>query len=290
MSWRTVVITNRCKLDLSMGYMVVRSEETKRIFIDEIAIVIIENPAVSITGCLLTELARRKVRVIFCDEKRSPYGELQPYIGSHDSSSKIRTQIAWSDERKKAVWTQIVTEKIRNQAELLYSFDYITEGDLLSEYIEQIEFGDTTNREGHAAKVYFNALFGKDFSRGQENAINASLNYGYSLILSAFNRTVCANGYLTQIGIFHDNMFNAYNFSCDLMEPFRVIVDNEVLGMHLTEFNRDLKYRLISLLNETYVINGSEQSLINTIKIYSKSVFDAINDNDLSLIRFAKLI
>lgn len=58
MSWRTVVITNRCKLDLSMGYMVVRSEETKRIFIDEIAIVIIENPAVSITGCLLTELAR----------------------------------------------------------------------------------------------------------------------------------------------------------------------------------------------------------------------------------------
>ena len=85
-------------------------------------------------------------------------------------------------------------------------------------------------------------------------------------------------------------MFNAYNFSCDLMEPFRVIVDNEVLGMHLTEFNRDLKYRLISLLSETYVINGSEQSLINTIKIYSKSVFDAINDNDLSLIRFAKLI
>ena len=53
MSWRTVVITERCKLDLSMGYMVVRGEETVRILIDEMAMLMIENPAVSMTGCLL---------------------------------------------------------------------------------------------------------------------------------------------------------------------------------------------------------------------------------------------
>ena len=33
----------------------------------------------------------------------------------------------------------------------------------LGEYIENIEINDVTNREGHAAKVYFNALFGKIF-------------------------------------------------------------------------------------------------------------------------------
>ena len=51
MSWRTVIIANRCKLDLKMGYMVVRGEETKRVFLDEIDILLIENPAVSLTGC-----------------------------------------------------------------------------------------------------------------------------------------------------------------------------------------------------------------------------------------------
>lgn len=60
MSWRIVVISKRCKLDLKMGYMVVRSEETKRIYLDEISMVIIENIAVSITGCLLAELKRTK--------------------------------------------------------------------------------------------------------------------------------------------------------------------------------------------------------------------------------------
>ena len=35
---------------------------------------------------------------------------------------------------------------------------------LLKQYQENVESGDRTNREGHAAKVYFNALFGMDFS------------------------------------------------------------------------------------------------------------------------------
>ena len=67
MSWRTVVITSRCKLDYKMGFMVVRSEETRKIFLDEIAILLIENPAVSLTGCLLEALVEKKIRVVFCD-------------------------------------------------------------------------------------------------------------------------------------------------------------------------------------------------------------------------------
>lgn len=78
MSWRTVIISTRCKLDLKMGYMFVRGEETKRIFLDEIAVLMIENLAVSMTGCLLEALTEKKVRVIFCDSKRSPLAELAP--------------------------------------------------------------------------------------------------------------------------------------------------------------------------------------------------------------------
>lgn len=290
MSWRTVVITNRCKLDLSMGYMVIRGEETKRIFIDEIAVLIIENPAVSLTGCLLLELVKNKIRVIFCDEKFSPYGELQPYIGCHDSSGKIRTQIAWSENQKKSVWTEIAEEKIRNQAKILKIFGYEKESEMLKDYISEIHFDDETNREGHAAKVYFNVLFGKDFARSLDNPTNAALNYGYSLLLSAFNREVSLCGYLSQLGLHHRNVDNPYNLSCDLMEPFRAAVDNEVILMKATKFEKEEKHRLLDLLSKPVIINKTEQTMLNAVKIYTKSVFDAVNDSDVSKITFAKVI
>lgn len=102
-------------------------------------------------------------------------------------------------------------------------------------------FGDETNREGHAAKVYFNALFGKDFTRTEDSPLNAALNYGYSIILSLFTREIVSNGYITQIGLFHDNMFNQFNLACDLMEPYRPIVDRFVVEMKPTQFEKDEK-------------------------------------------------
>ena len=114
------------------------------------------------------------------------------------------------------------------------------------------------------------------------------LNYGYSIILSAFNREISNLGYLSQLGLFHDNMFNFYNFSCDLMEPFRVIVDEEVVKMQCLSFEKEDKYRLISLLNKEVVINSKNETLSNAIRIYCKSVCDAIENQDISLIRFVR--
>ena len=113
MSWRTVVITSRCNLDYKMGFMVVRAEDTKKIFLDEIAVLLIENPAVSLTGCLLEALVEKKIRVVFCDARRTPNAELVPYYNSYDCSRKIKAQIAWTDDLKGAVWADIVAEKIQ---------------------------------------------------------------------------------------------------------------------------------------------------------------------------------
>lgn len=85
MSWRTVIISNQSKLDYKMGYLVVRGIETRRIHIDEILNLVIENPAVSMTGCLIEVLVEKKIKVIFCDSKRNPTAELVPHHGSHDS-------------------------------------------------------------------------------------------------------------------------------------------------------------------------------------------------------------
>lgn len=287
MTWRTIVISKRAKLDYQLGYMVVRNEEVTKIHLGEISTVLIESTAVSITTSLLAELTKKKIKVIFCDEKRNPSSELIGYYGSHDTSNKVRKQIQWNSNIKDAVWTEIVTEKIRKQKELL---EYLgkEESGVLQSYLDEICWKDETNREGHAAKVYFNALFGLSFTRTEDSLVNAALNYGYSIILSAFTREIVAGGYITQLGLFHDNMFNQFNFASDLMEPFRILVDREVVNMSMTEFAQDEKMRLVNILNQEVMIDGRKQYVNNAIKIYCKSVFDALNENDSALIRFYK--
>lgn len=285
MSWRTIVVTQRAKLDLQMNHLVIRMEEVTKIHLSEVSVLLIDSPAVSLTTGLLAELARRKIKVIFCDEKRLPISQLVPFYGSHDTSQKYKKQIQWSDEMKKLLWAEIVAEKIRKQAEFLDERGR-EESRLLWQYIGEVQAGDESNREGHAAKVYFNALFGMDFSRTQENFINVALNYGYSILLSMFAKEIVSQGYFTQLGIFHDNMFNQWNLACDMMEPFRILVDRQVCKMELTEFAKKEKLELVDILNHSVYIDGNQEYVSKAIRIFSKSVFDAMNDGDISAIRF----
>ena len=288
MSWRVVVVSSCAKLELKTSYLVIRTEnDIKKIHLSEMSVLIIESTAVSITAALLCELTRSRIKVIFCDEKRNPQSELVNYYGSHDTSLKIRNQIDWKSVTKQQVWTEIIREKISNQYRVLKDLG-CEEMNLLEGYIQELQFNDSTNREGHAAKVYFNAVFGKSFTRTHDNSINAGLNYGYAIILSVFNREIVANGYITQLGLFHDNMFNEFNLSCDLMEPFRQIIDKKILTMNYEEFGHNEKMEILNVLNDEVKIDGKSQYVSNAIRIYSKSVLDALNENDISLIRFMK--
>lgn len=286
MAFRTVVIKNRAKLDYKMDYLVVRSEEeVKRIYLDEISILIVESTAVSLTAYLLAELVKKKIKVIFCNEQRNPVSELCSFYGSHNTSRKVREQIKWNEETKKFVWAEIIRAKISGQISNLPA-DMKSASEKMSSYLPEIKPGDETNREGHAAKIYFNALFGMSFSRSDENFINAALNYGYSIILSAFNREITANGYLTELGIAHDNLFNPFNLSCDFMEPFRPFVDREVLQMEHDKFDHEDKIRLVNVLNNMIKIDDKKQHLSNAIHIFTLSVIDALSENDISKIKF----
>lgn len=290
MSFRTVVISNRCKLDLRMNYMVVRGADDQiKVLLDEMDMLIVENPAVSLTGCLLEALISRKVKVVFCDSRHDPHSELIPYYGSHDCSRKIRNQMKWPPALQGNLWTMIVKEKIKKQGDFLSELGYDAESDMLYGYVDEIAYRDGTNREGHAAKVYFNKIFGMDFTREQDTAINAALDYGYSLLLSLFNREVVGNGYLTQLGIFHDNIYNPFNLSCDLMEPYRILVDRIVYQKRFVRFETEEKHAVLEVLKSEVMIRRSRQVLPNAIKIYVKSIFDALLYEDVGQVLFYEL-
>lgn len=282
MSWRVVVISNRSKLDYKMGSLVVRSEDSeKRIFLDDISVLMCETTAISITAYLLAELTARKIKVIFCDNKHNPASELIPMYGSYVSSGRIREQIAWSDEAKAKAWQEITKAKITNQAKVLAKAGESEKSAQLITYAEQVTPGDTTNREGHAAKVYFNALFGLDFYRDANDIRNAILNYGYTILLSCFNREIAASGYLTQLGIWHDNAENPFNLGSDLMESFRPLIDWFAYEhSYFKVLEKEEKMQIVSLLNSQVKIDNSTQYLNNAIGIYSRSVFNALADND----------
>ena len=223
MGWRTVVVNKNCKLSYKNDYLVIRSETLQMIHLSEINLIIVENGMVSITSYLINELINNKIKLIFCDEKHNPAGEVMPYYGSFNTSKKILNQIKWKKERKDEIWRQIVKYKIHNQAMLLKKLD-IAGYEKLLEFEKKVEIADKTNREGHAAKVYFNLLFTKDFVRGTNSMINSGLDYGYAIILSTINKDVVSKGYITQIGINHKSEFNQFNLTLSLIhisEPTR---------------------------------------------------------------------
>lgn len=285
MTWRTVIISQRAKLDLKLNHLVIRQGGlTQKVFIGEIALLIIESTAVSLTASLISELNKNKVKVIFCDEKRNPASELISYYGSHNTSLRVKEQINWDENIKKEVWTEIIKQKITHQMNHL-KMRGNEEFLILENYIDNIELGDVTNREGHAAKVYFNSLFGKTFSRTQDNPINSALNYGYGLILSIVNREIVSRGYITQLGLFHDNQFNEFNLSSDIMEPYRILVDRKIYEMKPKKFDSEEKYEIINLLNEDIIIDNKKRVVLNGIGMYVKSVLNALSKGDVNLIK-----
>lgn len=283
-------MSSRSKLELKNNYLVIRSDTVKRIHIDEISVLLIENTGCALTASLLELLWNKKVAVIFCDRKRNPGAQLIPYYNSHDCSARTFAQINWDDDHKKKVWALIVKEKIRNQGRLLSAVGKRNASDLLLGYAEDVQDGDITNREGHAAKVYFNALFGSSFTRDSDCFVNSALNYGYGILLSIVNREIVANGYLTQLGIFHKNVYNQFNLSCDVMEPLRPLFDYSViaLGIHDDDLCHEDKLAILETLNKRVSIATIGNTVLNAVGIYTRSVLTSLDKQDVNQIRFCE--
>ena len=283
MSFRTVVIKNRSKLDLHMNYLVCRNNEETRVYIPEISVLILESTAISLTTALLSELVKNNVKIIFCDERHNPESEVMPFYGSYNSLDSINKQIKWKKDNKEKVWTYIIHQKIKKQKEFLLDFGKIQEANLLASYIEDIELNDSTNREGHAAKVYFNAIWGLNFTRRDSDFVNGALNYGYAILLACFNRVLTSKGYLTQLGIWHKNEFNEFNLACYLMEPFRILIDRIVFQINKDDQN--FKSKILEIFELKVKIAGKEQYFENAISIYVQSVLDALENGGINRIK-----
>lgn len=286
MGWRYVIIRSHCKLSYKNDYMMVHKDVCHRIHLSEIHTVLIEHTDVTITAYLISKFMEFKINLIFCDEQYDPQGQVVNFYGAHDTSKKFISQIHWQEEIKNKVWTAIVEQKIRNQRQLLryLKLDSYNE---LDKNLEKIKINDSTNQEAQAAKIYFKSLFGQNFTREDIIDINHALNYGYTILLGIVNREVVKQGYCTQLGVHHCGPFNYFNLSCDLMEPFRPLVDRYVFFHQEEPFDHKYKRALVQIFNEKIQLSQGEYYINNAIQKYITSIFKALDMQELKeIIKF----
>lgn len=278
MGWRTVIVNKHSKLTYKSNHLIFKdASRTEMIHLSEIDVLLLETTDIVLSTMLIKRLVDENILVIFCDDKRLPTALLTPYYGRHDSSLQLAKQISWDEAIKADVWTTIIAQKIINQSLFLGASGFYEKSQSIMDLYHGLENYDPSNREGHAARIYFNTLFGNDFSREQDNNINAGLDYGYTLLLSMFARELVVTGCMTQFGLKHSNQFNQFNFASDIMEPFRPLIDQIVYENRSASFVQ-IKRHLFSIFSNTYQYNGKEMYLTNIVSDYTKKVVKSLNN------------
>lgn len=286
MGWRTVVVNTHSKLSYKNNHLIFKdASRTELIHLSEVDILLLETTDIVLSTMLIKRLVDENILVIFCDDKRLPTAYLMPYYGRHDSSLQLSRQIAWDEDTKAQVWTTIIAQKILNQAFYLGSCGFLEKSQSVIDLYHGLDLFDPSNREGHAARIYFNTLFGNDFSREQDNDVNAALDYGYTLILSMFAREIVLSGCMTQFGLKHANQFNQFNLASDIMEPFRPIIDRIVYENRSSSFVK-IKRELFTIFSDTFCYNDKEMYLTNIVSDYTKKVIQSLNQPEKGVPEF----
>lgn len=277
MGWRSVIVTQHAKLSYTSHLMVVQTNDgINQIPIDDIELLLVSTTQAVITTALLSELAKREVKVIFVDNKQQPVCESVSYYPNNRSAELIEKEFNWTQSCKEILWTKIVAAKIINQLQVLNVYGHNISS--LTDELNQLEINDATNREAVVARKYFPLLFKNNkFSRRSMSAVNDALNYGYSILLSMVNRSIVAKGYLTCLGIHHRSNANQFNLGSDLMEPFRPVIDYWVANQNFVELTPDVKYGLVDSMNLEIIFNGQKMLLRNAINLYVSQCLNYLN-------------
>lgn len=281
MGWKIVEVVTGEHLNFFLDNLVILKENNKiSIPIKDIDVLIIDNQRTKITTRLISELSSSNILTIICDSYHKPQSYIVPIYGNYNTLKIFESQLNWNHKFKSDLWTKIVKQKIYNQFLFIKN---ILKNDIRSEmildFMNQIKEYDITNREGHASKVYWNTLFGLDFTRDQDNYINSLLNYGYTVLNGYISRSIIKKGLDPRISLFHKSYHNHFALSSDLIEPFRVIVDIEVYKIWKTNENNIVKHKeaLLNLFNKKIMINNKLHYINNAIDIFIDSVVSQSN-------------
>ena len=234
-------ITRADDLSISNNQLVMidedNNDEKNKISLNDISAIVIENCRCKISAILQLRLVENNIPIIICNEKHQPEIHSLGLFNHFQVTLRINEQIEWSKKKKENLWLKIVENKIENQKELL---KYLQKSDIsiarLESYKENLKKDDISaeHQEAIASRIYFQELYSNNFKRFNEDGVNSALNYGYMILRSIISSKIVAKGFHPSLGLHHKSQFNAYNFSDDIIEIFRPMVD------YLIYMNKDI--------------------------------------------------
>lgn len=287
MAWRTLLIQRESRLRAKNRQLICDDgHHPGSVAMEELAVVILDTPAVLLSSAVLASLCDAGAAVVVCDAKHTPSGMLLPFHQHSRQAAVAAQQIGWKRPFCKRVWQAVVRRKILNQAKCLQRLR-IEGADRLRHFVRHVDSGDTGNVEGRAAQFYWKCLFGTEFRRAGHRSsdpgrVNAALNYGYAVARAAVARSITAHGLLPCLGVHHDNQLNAFNLADDLLEPLRPVVDHFVYRLAnlwedpgQVELDRDDRVALAAVGALQLLIGGERRALIPGSDLMAQSLVRA---------------
>ncbi len=288
MGYRQVIIKKSEKLTFKDNQLVINREgNSTKVPLEDISYILVEDSTTILTTRLLAELGKNAISLIVCDEKFAPTSIMYPYNYHFKQLEALTYQLGIDDSLKNEFWNQIVKRKIENSIRVL---EMTSKEELpiskLSDYSSEIVDGDAKNREGLAAKIYFRSLFGSDFIRFYDDNINAALNYGYTIIVSAIIRNLAVYGLNTYLGIHHSSKINNFNLAYDFLEPYRSVVDKFVYDNKddiVLPLSFEFRKKLINLLNKEVLHQNKKYTIEYSIGLLIKSYIKSFSTGEIKL-------
>lgn len=288
MGYRQVIIKKSEKLHFKDNQLIIdKDESSTKVSLEDINYILIEDSSTILTTRLLAELGKNAISLIVCDERFEPTSIMYPYNYHFKQLDVFSHQLEIDDSIKNEFWNQIVKRKIENSIRVL---EMTSKEEFpiskLTEYINEITDGDSKNREGLAAKMYFRSLFGSDFIRFYDDNVNAALNYGYTIIASAIIRNLAVYGLNTYLGIHHSSKINNFNLAYDFLEPYRSVVDKFVYDNKddvVLPLSFEFRKKLINLLNEEVIHQNKKYTIEYSIGLLIKSYIKSFSTGEIKL-------
>ena len=276
-------ITKADDLSISNNQLVMidedNNDEKNKISLNDISAIVIENCHCKISAILQLRLVENNIPIIICNEKHQPEIHSLGLFNHFQVTLRINEQIEWSKKKKENLWFKIVENKIENQKELL---KYLQKSDVsiarLESYKENLKKNDISaeHQEAIASRIYFQELYSNNFKRFNEDGVNSALNYGYMILRAIISSKIVAKGFHPSLGLHHKSQFNAYNFSDDIIEIFRPMVDYLIYMnkdiLNEVKLSKEIRQKILLVAQQKVFFKEKKYNFSQVIDYYLDSI------------------
>ena len=237
----------------------------------------------SITTELIKQCKNFGISLFFLKPNLSLYA----YINSIAEGNYLlrMKQYNLSAKEELEIAKKILINKVKNQLSLLNSRNLEIKNlnfkDIENKIKESKDSQNLLGIEGNFSKEFFKIYF-QDINwyarmpRVKPDIPNFLLDIGYTYLFNFIDALLCLFGFDTYKGFYHKLFFQRKSLVCDIIEPFRGIIDREVLKMYTLNIVKkddfkavDGKITLSSYKNnQKYSIRFFETIMKNKEQIY----------------------